>query len=378
MSLSPRVSAWRRPAAVAALAASAAAGHVLYPAVLGLRSRRRSVAPPADPTDWPSVSVIVPAYLEAGVIARKVADIRGNGYPGPLEVLVVADGDRDTADAAEQAGARVILLVERGGKSRALNAGVSGAMHDLVVLTDANNVLDPGSIACLVRWFGDSGVGVVAGEKVEGDESGELLYWRFEAWLKQREAALGITIGVDGALCAVRKEVWRDIPADISTDDLWTALDVAERGHRIAYEPTAVVREQSIGAAHLHWERRTRVLGGGLWVMWRKRKLLSPRNPLIAFEIVGHRLWRSTLGPISHAVLLAWALLTLRRSRLATAFATGHVLAAAGWLAAATRRPVPRLMAAAGQVIFLQAVAFGGMWRFLRGDRVITWSKPPR
>jgi hypothetical protein len=29
-------------------------------------------------------------------------------------------------------------------------------------------------------------------------------------------------------------------------------------------------------------------------------------------------------------------------------------------------------------VLFLQAVAFGGMLRFLRGDRVLRWPKPVR
>jgi cellulose synthase/poly-beta-1,6-N-acetylglucosamine synthase-like glycosyltransferase len=363
---------------IGVLGASAVAGHLLYPAALAARSRGRRIEPPADPSTWPPVTVVVPAYLEAGVIAAKVSDILTNGYGGPLEVLVVADGDAETAAAAEGAGARVLYLVERGGKAQALNAGLAAAEHDIVVLSDANNQLDPGSIGRLVRWFQDSGTGAVAGEKVEGDDSGELLYWRFEAWLKRHEAALGTTIGVDGALCAVRRELWRDIPPDISTDDLWLALDVGEQGYRVAYEPAAVVRERSIGSAPLQWERRTRVLGAGLWVMWRKRHLLSARHPLLAFEVLGHRLWRSTLGPISHAVLLAWAVASSPRSRVAALFAGGHLLAVGGWFATARGRRVPRVLSAAGQVVFLQAVAFGGMRRFMRGDRVVRWSKPAR
>lgn len=360
------------------LASSAAAGHLIYPVVLGLRARGRTAGRPPNPATWPAVTVVVPAYLEAGVIAAKIEDVGANGYEGSLEVLVVADGDPETAAAAEAAGARVLLLPERRGKSQALNAGLEAAKHEIVVLSDANNQLVADSIARLVSWFEDPTVGVVAGEKVEGDDSGELLYWRFEAWLKRRESALGMTIGVDGALCAVRRRIWRDIPTDISNDDFWMALDVAERDYRVIYEPSAVVRERSIGAASLQWERRTRVLGGGLWVMWRKRALLSPRHGLVAFELVGHKLWRSTLGPISHGVLLVWALARTSRSRFAAAFAAGHVVAALGWWSVARGRRVPRVVNAAAQILFLQAVAFGGMRRFLRGDRVIQWRKPAR
>lgn len=139
-----------------------------------------------------------------------------------------------------------------------------------------------------------------------------------------------------------------------------------------------MVREEPIGAVSLQWERRTRVLGGGLWVMWRKRRLLSWRRPLITFEVVGHKLWRSTIGPISHLALLLLAVRSARRSRLATLFVAGHLAAGAGWGLVANGRRAPRLLRVGAQVLFLQAVAFGGMRRFLRGDRVLRWAKPAR
>jgi hypothetical protein len=40
------------------------------------------------------------------------------------------------------------------------------------------------------------------------------------------------------------------------------------------------------------------------------------------------------------------------------------------------RMPTPLRLG--GQVLFLQAVAYGGMARFLRGDRVLRWPKPAR
>src|SRR5205814_1076858 len=96
----------RRRAVVLATAASA--GHVLCPAWLALATRGRAEPRrPPPPVDFPALTVLVAAHREAGVIASKVDDVRGNGYAGPLEVIVLADGDPETAEAARRAGARV-------------------------------------------------------------------------------------------------------------------------------------------------------------------------------------------------------------------------------------------------------------------------------
>ncbi len=224
-----------RIATVVSLAGSAAVGHVVYPALLWTVSRGRRIVEPGQPAAWPPVTVLVPAYLEKGVIiAQKIDDIAANGYLGELEILVVADGDPDTAEVARKAGALVLLLDERGGKSQALNSGMAAASHEIVVITDANNHIEPGSIARLASHFQDEGVGAVAGEKVEGEDAGELLYWRFEGWIKASEVFLGpMASGSVGGLCGVRRSAWQDIPVDISNDDFWIALDLSERGHRL-------------------------------------------------------------------------------------------------------------------------------------------------
>jgi cellulose synthase/poly-beta-1,6-N-acetylglucosamine synthase-like glycosyltransferase len=367
----------RTPWLVGGLILSTATGHLLYPIGLAIAARGRTVKARPEPEIWPPVTVMVPAYLEAGVIAAKVANIRANAYPGEVEVLVVADGDPQTAAAARAAGARVVLLPERAGKAQALNHGVAAAAHECVVLTDANNELGDDAVKHLVRRLLEPGVGAVAGEKLEGS-GGELTYWRFEAWVKRNESLVGTTLGLDGGLCAVRRSAWEPIPADVSNDDFWVALDMMERGLRVTYEPLAIVREESIGGLALSWERRTRVLGGGLWVMWRKRALLHPRYGFISAQVWGHKLWRSTAGPLSHVVLLLLAIGHVRSSRLARVVVAGHLVAAASVPAQEAGLRLPLLARVGAQILYLQAVALGGLFRCLRGDRVLKWAKPAR
>lgn len=363
--------------AVTLLAASAAGGHLVYPALLWLLAGRRRPPEPPEPSSWPFLTVLVPAYKEAGIIAAKVDDVGANGYPGELEVLVVADDD-ETAAAAQATPARVIAPGVRMGKAQAINLGMELAAADIVVLNDANNRLVPGSLAALARHFDDPAIGAVAGEKVEEDAGGEELYWRFESWLKQREWALGTTIGVSGELVGVRRKVWEPVPFDISSDDLWIALDYNDRGHAIAYEPTARSIDPPYGAAGERWERRTRMLAGSLFVFWRKRPLLAPARGVLALEIVGHRLWRSTLGPLSHLALVLLALGHAKRSRLAALFVAGHSVGAAALVWRESGRRLPGPLAGGAQVLYLQVVALGGMLRAARGDRVLQWAKAAR
>ena len=372
-----RRSSW---ALVGGLSAAACSGHVLYPAWLAWASRRiADPIPGPDPSPWPAVTVLIAAYREAGVIAAKVEDVRANGYPGPLEVLVVADGDHETAVAAERAGARVLSGPDRLGKCQALNHGFLEADTPFVVISDANNRLAPGAIAALIRHFHDQSIGAVVGAKVEEDGGGESMYWRFESWLKQREAVLGTTIGVVGELTAFRTVAWRPIPKDVAIDDIWAALDLSEREWRIAYESEARAVDAPVPSLSNQWERRTRNVAGTLYVFARRRHQLGPSGGLVAAEVWGHRLGRYIVSPPAHVFLLGLAASHVRTSRLARLFLIGHIVGVWGlfWTPPAGRRwRGPVVMA--GQVLFLQGVALGGLARYLRGDRRTMWTKADR
>jgi cellulose synthase/poly-beta-1,6-N-acetylglucosamine synthase-like glycosyltransferase len=335
----------------------------------------------------------VPAYREAGVIAAKIDDLRANGYPGSLEILVVADGDPETAAAAERAGARALTGPERLGKSQALNRGFAEATTPVVVISDANNRLVPGALVALVEHFADPAVGAVAGEKLEDDGGGgESLYWKFESWLKQREDQLGTTIGLVGELSAIRGTAWRPIPPDVATDDFWAALDIIEQGYRIAYEPRARALDPPAASLAVSWERRISSVSGALHIMVRRRRQLRPSAGLVAAELWGHRLIRYTAGPLAHLTLLVMAVTRVRSSALARAFLLANLVASAGLIAGARadqptgdalqgvtpRRLLAAASAGAGQVMFLQGVALGGMLRYVRGDRSTMWSTVER
>ncbi|MFN3651524.1 MAG: glycosyltransferase, partial [Armatimonadota bacterium] len=90
----------------------------------------------------PRVSVIIPAYAEAGRVGetvRAAADAMRRLDAGPWELLVIDDGSPDdTAGEAEAAGARVVRLPRNLGKGGALARGLTEARGDLLLLLDAD------------------------------------------------------------------------------------------------------------------------------------------------------------------------------------------------------------------------------------------------
>jgi cellulose synthase/poly-beta-1,6-N-acetylglucosamine synthase-like glycosyltransferase len=358
-----------------ALAAASGLSHVGYPLALAVLTRGRERPEPAAPDTWPALTVLIPAYLERTTIAGKVAAIRQAGYPGDLTILVVAEDD-ETATAAAAAGATVVSPDARLGKSGALNVGFAKAGTELVIITDSDNEIVPDALQAMVGHFADPTIGAVAGTKLEASD-GEAAYWRYESWLNERESMLGTTIGMVGELTAIRRAAWRPIPDGVQADDLWTALDLCERGWRVVFEPRARSIEPGVPPAE-QWERRTRISSGGLATFWRKRHLVSPRRPLLAFEIIGHKLWRSTLGPLSNVALVVLAARRVRRDRVARLVLAGHGVAALSLVLRRRGRKLPAPLSLGAQVLYLQLVALGGMVRALRRDVSPQWPKRPR
>ena len=130
------------------------------------RPRLDAAADAAAPPDrWPAVAAVIPARNEAATIARALASITAQDYPGALSVVVVDDGSEDgTAERARTAAAgdgRVSVIaaapLARGwaGKVWALSQGlahIDAADRDVsyVWLSDADIEHAPDMLRALV------------------------------------------------------------------------------------------------------------------------------------------------------------------------------------------------------------------------------------
>jgi cellulose synthase/poly-beta-1,6-N-acetylglucosamine synthase-like glycosyltransferase len=262
-----------------------------------------------DPEEpLPTVSLIVPAYDEAEVIAGKVANALALDYPREcLQIIVVSDGSSDaTAERARAAGADLVLELPPGGKVAALNAGAERASGELLAFSDANSVWAPDALRQLVAPFADPKVGYVCGQVRFLDPGGgnlEGAYWRYEMAVREMESALaGVTAG-NGAIYAVRRDAYIPL-APSGSHDLSFPFAFAKRGLRSLYAPAARAEEKMVPTLEGEFARKRRMMVG-LWDIVAGEGMLSPRGypPLFAFEIASHRVLRY-LSPLLHLVAL--------------------------------------------------------------------------
>ena len=285
-------------------------GIVLYLLVF-IKRLANKAKPLADITDdcLPEVTLMVCAYNEEDVIAEKMANTHLLYYPTDrLHLMWVTDGSTDNTNSLLSAypEVKVVYSPERLGKAAALKHGIKEVETEIVMMTDANTMLNPGAVREIVRLMQDPKVGCVSGEKKvmaknDSDEAaqGEGLYWKYESTLKRLDGELYSAMGAAGELCVIRSQLMTEIPDDTLLDDFIISMEIVRTGYKIAYTSKAYAMEY--GSADLHEEskRKRRIAAGGLQSCWRLRSLMNPlRYPVVAFQFVSHRVLRWTITPV--------------------------------------------------------------------------------
>ena len=285
-------------------------GIVLYLLVFVKRLATKA-KPLADITDdrLPEVTLMVCAYNEEDIIAEKMDNTRRLDYPSDrLHLVWVTDGSNDNTNVLLSAypEVKVIYFPERRGKAAALKHGIKEIDTEIVMMTDANTMLNPEAVREVARLMQDPKVGCVSGEKKvmarsDSDEAaqGEGLYWKYESTLKRLDSELYSAMGAAGELCVIRRQLMTDIPDDTLLDDFIISMEIVKKGFKIAYTSNAYAMEY--GSADLHEEskRKRRIAAGGLQSCWRLRSLMNPlRHPVVAFQFVSHRVLRWTITPV--------------------------------------------------------------------------------
>jgi cellulose synthase/poly-beta-1,6-N-acetylglucosamine synthase-like glycosyltransferase len=335
-------------------------------------------APRPDEDDrLPSVSLVVAAYQEEAVIARKVANLRALDYPADrLELIVACDGSPDaTAQRAREAGADVVLELPRGGKIRAQDAAVRRARGELVGFSDANAFWEPDALRALVAPFRrDRRVGYVCGQvrfaNAHGGTNQEGVYWRYEMRLRALESCLRSVTGGNGAIYATRREAYVEVDP-IMGHDLSFPFTMVKRGWLALYAPGARASEQMVPSIEGEFARKRRMMSHG-WPIVLRGGMLSPRGygPLYALMILSHRVLRYAT-PFLHLIALGASIALLGQgwAYAAAVALQGAVLAAAvlgRWI------PLKPLLLARWYVLNTAALA-AGLWDWRRHGTQAGW-----
>lgn len=260
----------------------------------------------AELESYPSIAVVISAYNEERCIAERIRNLMELDYPAELvRFYIGSDGSKDKT--AEIAGSfrddRLEFLdfeVNRG-KSSVLNDLASRAQADILVFSDANTYFRQDALKKLARHFQNHKVGAVCGELmlVEGATGENLdgIYWKYERILKFNESRLNALLGANGAIYAVRKSCFREIPTDTVVDDFTIAMNVAVDGHIVKYDPEAVAVEEVAPTTGDEFNRRIRIGAGNYQALFRFARVLNPAYGALWWAYLSHKVLR-WLGPL--------------------------------------------------------------------------------
>lgn len=362
-----------------------------YPALLCLwaRVRPREIRTDgaADPV---GVTIILAARDEAHRLRMRLDNLLELDHPAALrQIVVVSDGSTDGTEAVVAGYGSLVdfVAIPAGGKAVALNAAVERARFDVLIFADARQLFAPDAIAELTRPLSDPHIGAVSGELVLDCESGWRrsrtedrrasarhradrrqqrpsaiaagvgAYWRYEKALRRLESTVGSMLGATGAIYALRRSLWRPLPAGTILDDVLGPMRVVLDGRRIVFNPRARAFDWAAPDASVEAARKTRTLTGNYQMLWLEPRLLLPwRNP-VWLQFVSHKIAR-LLVPAALVLLLASNfVLAPRPFYLATLLAQCgfYLLAAYGaWLERRERlvaAPAPQVPAGAKEAV---------------------------
>ena len=325
--------------------------YIGYPALLVLWARLRP-RPVSRGEPRFGVSVVIAARNEGPRLAARIDNLVGLDYPARRrQIIVVSDGSTDdTLDVlARYRGLVDVVAVPRGGKALALNAGVARAKFDIVVFADARQVFAREALRELVAPFGDRAVGAVTGELLLDAESpcrrtgrdrrtaerrmgtrpgsdrredqrrrtlrstvadGVGLYWKYEKQLRRLESSVASTLGATGAIYAIRRTLYRPLPADTILDDVLTPMRVVLAGYRVVFAERARAFDRAANDADAEARRKIRTLAGNYQILALEPRLLLPwRNP-VWLQYLSHKLGRLAVPYAMLAIFFASLVLT--------------------------------------------------------------------
>jgi peptidoglycan-N-acetylglucosamine deacetylase len=273
-----------------------ACARIAFMAFLTWRERKREViAPVIFPRlhAYPLVSIIVPAYNEEVSAVSSLQNLLQTDYPN-FEIIFVDDGSKDAtykkvSDAFTNHQLMRIFTKPNGGKSSALNFGISLSEAEYVVCIDADTKLNPSAVSELMKHFLNekdemrNKIGAVAGNVKVGNEINLLTKWQAIEYITSQNfdrrafASINAITVVPGAIGAFRKSAIEEA-GGFTTDTLAEDCDLTIRllrcGYRIKNENNALAFTEAPESLKQFHKQRFRWAFGVLQTAWKHRKLL--------------------------------------------------------------------------------------------------------
>ncbi len=251
-----------------------------------------------------TITAIIPAYNEIKYLNHKINNTKTVLKNYTSQIIVVTSGSTDGSEKLEWEGVVHIKDKLRKGKPNAINSALPFVNGQLILLTDANTIINDNALPVLIQHFNNEKVAMVCGEKQLQNANNvipiENLYWNFESNLKAFEFQFNTVIGAAGECILIKKEFLLPIPEQIILDDFWLSTKILIENKIVAYENTAIATETASIKITDELKRRIRIASGVMqWFVNVGVKDFWKYNTVTKWQFFSHRFCRWFLMPIA-------------------------------------------------------------------------------
>jgi len=242
-----------------------------YFLILWVMTHRRH-RPDQELTEFPEIAVVIPTLNEEDIILSKLKNLKSSDYPTELMTTLVIDGgstDRTTelvAHEIERGEAVQLLQVEGSqGKPDQIGHTIAGVSQEIIVVTDADSILDPSCIRELVRQLILNPETAVIGATIIPDTNllEERIHWKLlnDIWWLEGEVLSAASIS--GVCYACRRTVVIPPDKNVRAEDIHLAVTASRQGHSVRISRTALAAETRVPRTAVEFIRFRRRRGGG-------------------------------------------------------------------------------------------------------------------
>lgn len=286
--------------------------YVFFPIILkkiSAKKKPNKIQWSEEDKEYPFISIILASHNEEKNIERKIISTLKTIYPAEkIEFLIGSDNSSDNTNSIiekfSEKDKRVIFFdfKERIGKIKIINELHKKAKGEILILTDTKIFFNKDTIFNLIKHFKNTGINIVGGVPSNIKSNGKDITFQEDAYMS-REVSIkhqeGLiwqnSMGVFGAIYAIRAKDFNKVPENFIVDDFYITLKVIENGGKVIFEPNAIGEQSLTGNLREEFKRKVRISAGNFQNLKVFAKLILKFNAN-SFCFVSHKIIR-WLGP---------------------------------------------------------------------------------
>ncbi|HOX25962.1 MAG TPA: glycosyltransferase [Candidatus Krumholzibacteria bacterium] len=204
-------------------------------------------------TNWPPVTIVIPAFNEERHLEACLSSLRDLDYPRDrLEIIVVDNGSTDRTGTIARGGGARVLELPRGFVGAVRNLGAASASGEFVAFLDADCVPLSTWLRDGVRaLLDDPGLGAVGGIYLAPAQA----TWLEKAWAQRPQTRPGRVLGLAGSSLVVSRATFSALGG---FDETMTAGEDYEFCRRVRAAGLALLSLPGCAVYHLGWPKSFR------------------------------------------------------------------------------------------------------------------------